>query len=195
MVAVEGRVAPVFRAQGRGDGAGSEAIGVIDTTLWRPRRRVLSLRTRGSRPAARHNASPASAFVAPGAHPSRRTLRLKTAFKTPDRMRLAGIADYEAANRYVDEKYLDEHNAKFVYEPSAGADFHQSLSKRLDLKWVFCLEAERVVSNDLVVRFENRSACVFAVETEAQSRCGSGRESDRAASEGGRIASGRRRRR
>ena len=25
MVAVEGRVAPVFRAQGRGDGAGSEA--------------------------------------------------------------------------------------------------------------------------------------------------------------------------
>ena len=51
---------------------------------------------------------------------------------------------------------MDEHNAKFVYEPSAGADFHQSLSKRLDLKWVFCLEAERVVSNDLVVRFENR---------------------------------------
>ena len=30
------------------------------------------------------------------------------------------------------------------------------LPKRLDFKWVFCLEAERVVSNDLVVRFENR---------------------------------------
>ena len=72
------------------------------------------------------------------------------------KMRLKGIADYEAANRYVDEEYLDEHNAKFVYEPSAGADFHRRLPKRLDLKWVFCLEAERVVSNDLVVRFENR---------------------------------------
>ena len=72
------------------------------------------------------------------------------------KMRLEGIADYEAANRYVDEKYLDEHNAKFVFEPSAGADFHRRLPKRLELKWVFCLEAERVVSNDLVVRFENR---------------------------------------
>ncbi len=72
------------------------------------------------------------------------------------KMRLEGIADYEAANRYLDQQYLDEHNAKFVCEPSAGADFHQRLAKRLEWKWVFCLEAERVVSNDLVVRFENR---------------------------------------
>ncbi len=72
------------------------------------------------------------------------------------KMRLAGIADYEAANRYLDEQYLNEHNAKFVRQPSAGADFHQHLAKRLEWKWVFCLEAERVVSNDLVVRFENR---------------------------------------
>ena len=72
------------------------------------------------------------------------------------KMRLQGIADYEAVNRYLDEQYRPEHNAKFACEPSAGADFHRRLSKRLDLKWVFCLEAERVVSNDLVVRFENR---------------------------------------
>ncbi len=72
------------------------------------------------------------------------------------KMRLEGIADYEAANRYLDEQYLDEHNAKFAHEPAAGADFHRRLWKRLDLKWVFCLEAERVVSNDRVVRFENR---------------------------------------
>ena len=72
------------------------------------------------------------------------------------KMRLEGIADYEATNRYLDEQYLNEHNAKFVRQPSAGADFHQRLAKRLEWKWVFCLEAERVVSNDLVVRFENR---------------------------------------
>ncbi len=72
------------------------------------------------------------------------------------KMRLRGIADYEAANRYLDESYLAEHNEKFAYEPAAGADFHGRIPKRLDLKWVFCLEAERVVSNDLVVRFENR---------------------------------------
>ena len=72
------------------------------------------------------------------------------------KMRLQGIADYEAANRYLDEQYLPEHNAKFACEPSAGADFHRRLSKRLDFKWVFCLEAERLVSGDRVVRFENR---------------------------------------
>ena len=70
------------------------------------------------------------------------------------KMRLKGIADYEAANRYLDEHYLGEHNA--ACEAAAGADFHRRLPKPLDLKWVFCLEAERVVSNDLVVRFENR---------------------------------------
>ncbi len=72
------------------------------------------------------------------------------------KMRLEGIADDEAANRYLDEQYLREHNAKFACEPAAEADFHRRLPKRLDLKWVFCLEAERVVSNDLLVRFENR---------------------------------------
>ena len=72
------------------------------------------------------------------------------------KMRLQGICDYEAANRYLGEQYLGEHNAKFVCEPAAEADFHQRPPKRLDLKWVFCLEAERVVSNDRVVRFENR---------------------------------------
>lgn len=72
------------------------------------------------------------------------------------KMRLEGIAEYEAANRYLDEQYLDEHNARFGCAPTGKADFHRRLSKRLDLRWIFCLEAERVVSNDWVVRFENR---------------------------------------
>ena len=70
--------------------------------------------------------------------------------------RLEGSSDYEAANRYFEEQYLNEHNARFAGRTAAGADFHRRLSKRLDLKGVFCLEAERVVSNDGVVRFENR---------------------------------------
>ena len=41
-------------------------------------------------------------------------------------------------------------------EPAAGADFHRRLLKRIKLEQVFCLESERVVSNDLVVRFDNR---------------------------------------
>ena len=37
------------------------------------------------------------------------------------KMRLAGIADYETANRYLGERYLREHNAKFACEPAAEA--------------------------------------------------------------------------
>ena len=48
------------------------------------------------------------------------------------KMRLEGIADYGAANRYLDEQYLNEHNAKFIRQPSAGTDFHQRLAKRLE---------------------------------------------------------------
>ena len=71
-------------------------------------------------------------------------------------MRLRGIAEYEAANRYLDQEYLAEHNERFACEPAAGADFHQALPGGTDLRGVFCLEYERVVSNDQVVRFENR---------------------------------------
>ncbi len=72
------------------------------------------------------------------------------------KMRLRGIVDYEAANRYLGEEYLAEHNERFCCEPAAGADFHQALPRGTELRGVFCLEYERVVSNDQVVRFENR---------------------------------------
>lgn len=72
------------------------------------------------------------------------------------KMRLAGIVDYAAANRYLDEQYLNEHNERFVREPAAEADYHGRLLEPIKLERVFCLEWERVVSNDLVVRFANR---------------------------------------
>jgi hypothetical protein len=72
------------------------------------------------------------------------------------KMRLAGIGDYEAANRYLDEGYLKEHNERFACEPAADADFHGRVLKRIKLEQVFCLESERVVSNDFVVRFRKR---------------------------------------
>lgn len=71
------------------------------------------------------------------------------------KMRLLGIADYEAANRYLEEKYLAEHNGRFAREPASAADCHVKL-RRQDLRRVFCLEQERVVSRDFVVRYENR---------------------------------------
>ncbi len=72
------------------------------------------------------------------------------------KMRLRGIVDYEAANRYLDQEYLGEHNERFACEPTVGADFHQALPRGTELRRVFCFEYDRVVSNERVVRFENR---------------------------------------
>ena len=72
------------------------------------------------------------------------------------KMQLAGIGDYESANRYLDEGNLQEHNERFAREPAAGADFHGRVLKRIQLEQVFCLESERVVSNDFVVRFNKK---------------------------------------
>ena len=72
------------------------------------------------------------------------------------KMRLLEIADYEAANRYLDEEYLEAYNERFAHEPAATADYHVRPPRRTDLRRVFCLEQERVVSRDAVVRYENR---------------------------------------
>ena len=72
------------------------------------------------------------------------------------KMRLRGIAEYAAANEYLANEYLPEHNERFHREPASPADYHNRLPPGLDLRQVFCLEQERVVGADLVVRFENR---------------------------------------
>jgi len=72
------------------------------------------------------------------------------------KLRLAGIADYAAANSFLDEPYLPQHNQRFGREPAEAADFHLAPPAGLDLRRVFCLEQERKVSRDGVVRYENR---------------------------------------
>lgn len=72
------------------------------------------------------------------------------------KMRRLGINRYEAANRYLLDSYLPEHNARFAVAPAEAADFHDELRSDLDLDTVFCLECERVVSNDGVIRYDNR---------------------------------------
>ena len=66
------------------------------------------------------------------------------------------IAAYGPANEYLTNEYLPEHNERFQGAPASEADYHSALPRGLDLRQVFCLEAERVVGADMVVRFENR---------------------------------------
>ena len=71
-------------------------------------------------------------------------------------LRLKGIASQEEANRFLQEEYLPDHNQRFAKPPAKSGDFHRPVPKRLDLRTVFCLEEERTVSNDWVVRYHNR---------------------------------------
>lgn len=72
--------------------------------------------------------------------------------RLPPLFRLHGIATVEAANRWLAEAYLAEHNARFAV-PAAeeGSAFVAFVG---DLSNVLCAKHERVVGNDNCVRFE-----------------------------------------
>jgi hypothetical protein len=66
------------------------------------------------------------------------------------------IRTHETANRFLQEEYLDGHNARFAREPASTQDYHRKAPCARELEQMFCLETERSISNDWVVRYENR---------------------------------------
>src|SRR5712692_3940282 len=72
------------------------------------------------------------------------------------KLRRLGIADAAAANRFLEDTYLPEHNQRFAVAPASAEDFHRRVPSRTTLDRVFQLEEERVLSNDWVVRYNTR---------------------------------------
>jgi transposase len=70
-------------------------------------------------------------------------------------LRLAGINTIGAANEFLAAGFCEQLNRKFAVAPRSAVDYHRSAKGR-DLASIFCLEEERVVSADWVVRFENQ---------------------------------------
>src|SRR5215469_11347537 len=66
------------------------------------------------------------------------------------------IRTHAAANRFLQEEYLADHNERFAREPAAPQDYHRKAPPARELEQVFCLETGRSISNDWVVRYENR---------------------------------------
>jgi hypothetical protein len=66
------------------------------------------------------------------------------------------IRTHEAANGFLQEEYLPDHNQRFAREPAEPQDHHRKAPGRRELEQVFCLETERSISNDWVVRYHNR---------------------------------------
>ena len=70
-------------------------------------------------------------------------------------LRLAGINTIAAANQFLQTSYCEQLNEKFAVAPRARADYHRS-AKGYDLASIFCIEEERTLTADWIVRFENQ---------------------------------------
>jgi transposase-like protein len=81
------------------------------------------------------------------------------------KLRLAGVTSYDAANRFLEETYLADHNRRFARAASSEADFHRKRPAKRELDAIFQLEQERVVSLDWVISYEGR-----LLQLERQSR-------------------------
>ncbi|HEY6072572.1 MAG TPA: ISNCY family transposase [Anaerolineales bacterium] len=72
------------------------------------------------------------------------------------KLRLTGIANYEQANAYLDAHYLAEHNRRYAHAATSPSDYHRRRPTARQLDEIFWLEEPRVISEDWVVRYQNR---------------------------------------
>jgi transposase len=72
------------------------------------------------------------------------------------KLRRKAIADLEAANAFLETEYWTAHNERFARPPASPDDFHVAIPRGVRLDAVFRLEDTRTVSNDWVVRYDNR---------------------------------------
>jgi hypothetical protein len=72
------------------------------------------------------------------------------------KLRRTVIADIAAANAFLETAYWAEHNQRFARPPASPDDFHVTIPRGVRLDAVFRMEETRTVSNDWVVRYDNR---------------------------------------
>ena len=67
-------------------------------------------------------------------------------------LRLAGITNIEAANAFIRDIYLPEHNARFAVEPAGEGSAFVPI-QGVDLGEILCVQEERQVGNDNCVSY------------------------------------------
>jgi transposase len=72
------------------------------------------------------------------------------------KLRRKDIRSHEHANVYLERDYLPEHNRRFARAAAKPEDYHRRAPRATDLDRIFRLESERTVSEDWVVRYDNR---------------------------------------
>jgi transposase len=71
-------------------------------------------------------------------------------------MRRAKVSDLGAANKFLDEVFLPELNARFTVTSAKSEDWHRGLDASLELSCVLSVQETRVVQNDWTIRWHNR---------------------------------------
>jgi transposase len=72
------------------------------------------------------------------------------------KLRRQGIRDLDAANAFLDAAYWDDHNRRFTQAAASDEDFHVAVPRGQQLDKVFRRQEARTVSNDWVIRYDNR---------------------------------------
>jgi transposase len=72
------------------------------------------------------------------------------------KLRRKNITTHAAANQFLEQSYLPEHNRRYSREAASREDFHRAKPKQQKLEAMFCLEQQRTLSNDWVVRYNGR---------------------------------------
>ena len=81
------------------------------------------------------------------------------------KLRRKGIGTHAAANRYLEEAYCPQHNARYAQASGAPEDYHLPSPGASKLAKIFRLETERTLSNDWVVQHDTR---FYQVERQRQ---------------------------
>ena len=72
------------------------------------------------------------------------------------KLRRKKIDSYAAANQYLEQEYLPQHNRRFARAAARTEDYHGRKPSGRELRQIFRLETERSISNDWVIRHEGR---------------------------------------
>lgn len=72
------------------------------------------------------------------------------------KLRRRKIASHEAANVYLRNEYLPEHNERFARAAAKSEDYHRRAPRPAELDRIFRQEHERTMGNDGVVRYHGR---------------------------------------
>lgn len=75
--------------------------------------------------------------------------------RLPAELRVAGIDNYDDANRYLDEQFVPDFNRHFTVEPTESESAFVEMAG-LDLNLLLSVHHERQVRNDNTVLFESR---------------------------------------